>query len=308
MIDVRKLRMLEALARLGTLAAVADELGLTPSGVSMQVSALEKEVGVALTERQGRRVALTPAGSVLAAHGRGVLDRLSLAELELDSLRSGSVGTYTLTAFPSAARTFVADACRRMVEGGSSAIELHLTTLEPEAALEALSRGKADLAVVHAYSNVPREVPRGVVVRTLGTEPVWLATRRPGASAGPSSTRLEDYADLPWIAPTADVTCFEMVERACGVAGFRPRVVAESMDFAVQLELVAAGLGVALVPDLTIDRVPDGVELHRPDTPIERTVLLAHRTSGTSDPGVRRLVEVIVDSASRELRARRPPS
>ena len=84
-----------------------------------------------------------------------------------------------------------------------------------------------------------------------------------------------------------DVTCFLMVERACGLAGFRPRVVAESMDFSVQLELVAAGVGVALVPDFTVDRVPTGVELVRPAAPIERTILLAARAPASPTPGSR---------------------
>ena len=83
MIDVRKLRMLAELDRLGTIAAVAEELQLTAPGISMQLSALEKELGITLTERQGRRLALTPAGKLLAEHGRDVLDRLSLAELDV---------------------------------------------------------------------------------------------------------------------------------------------------------------------------------------------------------------------------------
>lgn len=306
MIDVRKLRMLSALQRLGTIAAVADELRLSAPGVSMQLAALEKDLGVQLTERRGRRIALTPAGAVLAAHGHDILDRISLAELELDALRAGTAGHYTVTAFPSAARTFVADACRRVVGDGGSALELRVTTSEPEAGLDALTSGAVDLAVVHSYSNVPRTLPRGVGSRTIGREPVWLATRRGdrATSARPSG-RLEDYADHSWIAPTADVTCFDMVERACGLAGFRPRIVAESMDFTVQLELVAAGLGVALVPDLTIGHVPDGVELIRPASPIERTILLAARTTGFTDPGIQGLTGIIEEAASNTLAARR---
>src|SRR5512147_2277093 len=107
MIDLRKLRMLEALGRLGTIAAVADEMHLTPSGISMQLAALERELALTLTERRGRRLALTPAGLTLAAHGRDVIARLSLAETDVEALRRGAAGTYRLAAFPSAARTFV---------------------------------------------------------------------------------------------------------------------------------------------------------------------------------------------------------
>jgi DNA-binding transcriptional LysR family regulator len=306
MLDVRKLRMLAALQRLGTIAAVAGELHLSPPGVSMQLAALEKELGLQLTQRQGRRVTLTPAGRVLAAHGHDIVDRISLAELELDTLRAGTAGHYTVTAFPSAAQTFIADTCRRIIGDDGSALGLFVTTSEPEAALDALSCGAADLAVIHSYSNVPRDIPRGLAARTIGTEPVWLAIRTPGHRTGAAPpTRLEDYADHPWICATGDVTCYAMVERACGLAGFRPRLAAESMDFSVQLELVAAGVGVALVPGLTAERIPAEVGLLRLATPIERTIFLAARASRFADPGIRNLARIIEGSATARLTAGR---
>ena len=152
MLDVRKLRMLSTLERVGTIAAVAAELHLTAPGISMQLSALERELGVALTERQGRRLALTPAGRVLASHGRDILDRLALAEMEVDAIRGGTVGMYRVAAFPSAARTFVTDAWSAL-RADRAGVELTLTTPEPEAALALLVAGETDLAVVHSYSN-----------------------------------------------------------------------------------------------------------------------------------------------------------
>jgi DNA-binding transcriptional LysR family regulator len=291
--------MLAELQRLGTIVAVADELHLTAPGVSMQLAAFERELGIQMTQRQGRRVVLTPAGRVLAAHGHEILDRISLAELEVAALRAGTIGHYAVTAFPSAARTFIADACRRLLRGDGTALELRLTTCEPEAALDSLSSGAVDLAVIHSYSNVPRDIPHGLATRVIGTEPVWLAIRDPGHPADTDpSTRLQDYADCPWIVPTEGFTCFTMVERACGLAGFRPRIVAESMDFSVQLELVAAGLGVALVPDLTVETIPEAVTLLRPATSIERTIFLAARAPRFSDPGIQNLAGIIEKSAA----------
>ena len=302
MIDVRKLRMLAALDRLGTIAAVADELHLTAPGVSMQLTALEKELGITLTRRQGRRVVLTAAGAVLAAHGHDILDRLSLAELELEALRSGSVGHYRITAFPSAARTLLADACRRLRDDRGSAIELSLSTLEPEAAVDSLTKGIVDLAIIHSYSNVPRDLPTGITTTWIGTEAVWLAVRS-SERRSPEATvaRLADYAEVPWIAPANNGTCYTMVERACGLAGFRPNVVAETMDFGVQLELVAAGVGVALVPSLTVDRLPLGVELLKLATPVERHLFLARREPSGGDPGIRNLSTVIAVAATAQL-------
>ncbi|WP_235559608.1 LysR substrate-binding domain-containing protein, partial [Microbacterium sp. Leaf351] len=109
------------------------------------------------------------------------------------------------------------------------------------------------------------------------------------------------YATAPWIAPTADVTCFTMMERACGLAGFQPRIVAESMDFSVQLELVAAGVGVALVPALTIAQLPDGVDLLSLDSPLVRSVHLAARTPDVVDPGIRALTRILTEAAAERL-------
>jgi DNA-binding transcriptional LysR family regulator len=302
-IDVRKLRMLAELERLGTIAAVAAELHLSAPGVSIQLGALERELGVALTRRQGRRVVLTAAGRVLATHGHDILDRICLAELELEALRSGTVGRYTITAFPSAARTILADTCRRILSDDALQLELRITTCEPEASLAALSSGETDLAVIHSYSNVPRDLPHGITTRVLGNDPVWLATR--DAEAG-SPARLEDRAESPWITATGDLACFHMVERACGLAGFRPRIVAESMDFSVQLELVAAGVGVALVPDLTVVRVPDGVRLLPLANPVARTLFVAMRASSVADPGIQNIAAVIEECAGARLTADAP--
>ena len=157
--------MLSALERLGTIAAVAEELHLTAPGISMQLSALERELGVALTERHGRRLALTPAGWVLADHGHEILDRLALAEMEVDAIRGGRVGRYRVAAFPSAARTLVADAWKA-IQAEHAGVELALTTPEPEQALALLVAGETDLALVHSYSNIPRDLPEGVGVGT----------------------------------------------------------------------------------------------------------------------------------------------
>lgn len=303
MIDVRKLRMLAELDRLGTIAAVAEELQLTAPGISMQLSTLEKELGVTLTERQGRRLALTPAGKLLAEHGRDVLDRLSLAELEVESLRLGTAGTYRLAAFPSAARTFVADTWRRLSE--DSGIQLTLSTPEPAEALANLVTGLSDVAVVHSYSNVPRRLPEGIVGRRLESERVWLAIRADDAAAAPM-VDIADLSEHSWVAPQADLTCYEMVDRACGLAGFRPKVVAESVDFAAQLELVAAGAGVALVPGLTVSSVPEGVTLCTPTLPLQRHIDVAYRSSLRGDAGVERIVEVL--AATAKVHVRRTPT
>lgn len=303
MIDVRKLRMLAELERLGTIAAVAEELHQSAPGISMQLAALERELGVPLTERQGRRLALTPAGKVLSAHGHNILDRLTLAELEIDALRRGVVGTYRVAAFPSAARTFVADAWRGILERGDG-IQLHLTTPEPEEALAALSAGENDLAVIHSYSNVPRDIPPGLVAAPLAVEPVRLAVRRDHpALRGTAVADLADFSAQRWITPVSPRTCFQMTERACGLAGYRPDVAVQTMDFAAQLELVSAGVGVALVPFLTVGGLPEDVVLVETTQAVQRYLFAAHRISSNADAGIARLRDLLTDAAQARIPA-----
>lgn len=302
MLDVRKLRMLSALERLGTIAAVAEELHLTAPGVSMQLSGLERQLGVPLTERQGRGLALTPAGRVLAAHGRDIVDRLALAEMEVDAIRGGRVGNYRVAAFPSAARTLVSDAWSAL-RADQAGVELTVTTPEPEAALALLVAGQADLALVHSYSNVPRDLPAGVLAEPVAAEQVWVAMRSDDPLAG-VEVDLADLAHHPWITPERHLTCFQMTDRACGLAGFRPAVVAETMDFAVQLELVRIGAGVALIPQLAVVASPPEVVLARPLQHIERHIVAVRRTTMHADAALDTLVGAFRRAADARLQTK----
>jgi DNA-binding transcriptional LysR family regulator len=295
--------MLSELQRLGTITAVATELHLTAPAVSMQLAALEREVGLALTERRGRRVVLTPAGEVLADHGHGIAEMVGVAELEVQTLRQGEAGTYRVAAFPTAARSYVTAAWRALHDEAQAGLALRLTELEPDAAMAALVRGDVDLAVTHAYSNVPELPSQGVFATALATEDVVLAT---AAGNGPAATRsgaarLADQARSDWVVPHDGLACAEMVKRACGAAGFRPKVVAEATDFSVQLELVAAGIGVALVPRLAARGVPKGLRLLPLHPAVERHHFALARRSARSDPGLRRIVELLGDHATRVM-------
>jgi DNA-binding transcriptional LysR family regulator len=292
MLDARKLRMLAELDRLGTIAAVARELRLTAPGVSMQLATLEREVGLQLTVRTGRTVTLTPAGRLLASHGHEIVDRISLAEMEVAALREGAAGLYRVAAFPSAMRTLVAGAWRSLADGRGSGIQLRATELEPQDALAALVAGEVELAVIHSYSNISEGELPGVQASRIAIEPVWLATRAPGGSAD-----LRDYSSVDWIVPGHSLSCFEMIQRACGLAGFTPRTVATATDFASQLALVAAGVGVALVPQLAVATVPDGVHLHDLSEPVYRHISVATRSGAEADAGMRTVRELIAESA-----------
>jgi DNA-binding transcriptional LysR family regulator len=295
--------MLSELQRLGTIAAVASELHLTAPAVSMQLAALEREAGLALTERRGRRVVLTPAGEVLAHHGRSIFDLVSVAEMEVQTLRQGESGTYRIAAFPTAARSYLAETWRQLRDGPHPGPALRLTELEPDPAIAAVARGAVELAITHAYSNVPPLPAQGLLPTPLVTEEVLLAvtttTTPPTTRTG--TARLADLATSDWVIPHADLTCAEMVKRACGMAGFQPNIVAEATDYSVQLQLVAAGIGVALVPRLAAQALPDGLRLLPLHQPVERHHFALTRLSARTDTGIRRILELLENNATRLL-------
>ncbi|MDX2650039.1 LysR substrate-binding domain-containing protein [Streptomyces sp. PA03-1a] len=304
MLDVRRLRLLRAFSVHGTVAATAEALHLTGPAVSQQLAALERETGVPVLEKRGRTLRLTPAGRLLVEHAEVILGDLASAEAALDRLRGGAGGPVRVAAFPSAARTLMPEVWRLLAGGDAGASTgLRIAEHEPAAAVELLRRREADIAVVHAYSLLPREVPAGCEQHHLMEDPVLLAV--PPALAAEHGLGPGEALDLAllagqeWLMPGPDTSCHELTRRACGAAGFVPRPVALASDFSVLTALVAAGAGVALVPRLALPAALDGVSLHPPAHPVTRTVsaLLAAGTAG--QPPLRRVLECLVAAAGR---------
>jgi DNA-binding transcriptional LysR family regulator len=237
---------------------------------------------------------------VLAGHGHDIVDLVSVAEMEVQTLRQGESGTYRIAAFPTAARSYVAQTWRQLRDEAHVGPALQLVELEPDAASNALIHGDVDLAITHAYSNVPRLASPGLASEPLASEEVLLATPRDAAAATTrkGTARLTDQAHSDWVIPHAELTCADMVKRACGAAGFEPHTVAEATDHSVQLELVAAGIGVALIPRLAARALPDGVTLLPVDPPVHRHHFALTRRPARRDPGIRRIVELLNDNAT----------
>lgn len=308
MLDVRKLNMLAELDRLGTIAAVARSLNLTAPGISMQLAALEREVGISLTEKQGRRIVVTPAGHLLGRHGSTIVDMLAVVEMEAATLRDGAAGTYRVGAFPTAAQAILPAAWKAVTAAGDLGLQLRLLELEPSDSMPALSAGEIELAVAHSYSNMPPITGAGLVITPIATESVRLAVNST-AWTGPTATpvALADFAAHDWIVPSREWSCFDMVHRATDLAGFEPHTVAEATDFRVQLALVAAGVGVALIPELGATDVPADVTMLDLTVPVCRNIVLVSRRASAADAGLQRIRDEITAAATALLPARTAP-
>ena len=291
MLDVRRLRVLHAVSAYGSVTAAAAALGYSAPAVSQQLAALEREVGMTLTERAGRGVELTPAAHILVGHTDALLARLDAAEADLAALRDQIAGRVALAAFPSAAASLVPAAWAALADSAPQ-VRLDLTEMEPEESLPAVLRNETDVAVAHEYDLLPRPLDPLFERRDLLDDPVVLAIPADYPADGP--VPLATLAGQPFLAPRQGTSCAEMIQRACARAGFVPRVVARASDFQVLLSLVAAGAGVTLVPGLAARWLPPRVRLVPPAEPVTRRVFAVSRRGGDRKPAVR----VVLDALS----------
>ncbi|MEV6560845.1 LysR family transcriptional regulator [Nocardia sp. NPDC051756] len=275
MLDIRKLRLLRELAHRETIAAVADALAYTPSAVSQQLSALEREAGVPLLERTGRRVTLTPAARTLVEHAETILAVLEQAAAELATTRADLTGTLRIGAFPTAVRTILSPALVALSRDHPG-LELMVTELDPATAPAALRAETLDVALVQEYDYVPVEPDSALDTEPLLEETIYLAAL--------SDESLASWRETSWIAGTPDTLCHTMTVRACQAAGFTPRIRHHADDFGTVLALVAAGQGVALVPELGALSCPPEVTLT--PLPTQRRTLLAYRRGTGDHPAV----------------------
>jgi DNA-binding transcriptional LysR family regulator len=253
MLDARRLRLLRDFARLGTIAAVARLHTYTPSAVSQQLATLEREAGVPLLERSGRRVALTPAGAALARHAETVLAALEGAAAAMAAARSELAGPLRLGAFPTAVRPLLAPA---LVALGADhpRLDLMVTELDPVDAPDALRERRIDVALVHDYDVMPVEPDPTVDEVALLDETVYLAV--PAAFPDVAGEPVAGARDAAWIVGSPDTACHAVALHLCRLAGYAPRVRHHADGFAAVLALVAAGQGVALVPQLAVAQPP----------------------------------------------------
>ncbi|MCW2513060.1 MAG: putative transcriptional regulator [Mycobacterium sp.] len=287
MLDVRKLRLLRELARRGTIAAVAEALAYTPSAISQQLTALERETGVALLERTGRRVTLTRAAVVLVARTESILAILEEAAAELASSEGVLSGSLRIGVFPTAIPTILTPALVAL-SSAHPGLDLLVAELDPASVPDALREETLDVALVQEYDHVPLVADPALQTEPLLEETVYLAAL--------DGRPLRARRDARWIAGTPDTLCHMLTVRACEAAGFIPDIRHHADDFGAVLALVAAGQGVALVPELGAPAPPAAVVLT--PLPIRRRTHLACRRGTDAHPAIKAARLALVDSCT----------
>lgn len=259
MLDLVRLGVLVAVARSGSVTAAARELHYSQPTVSHHLARLEAETGAKLVQRVGRGIRLTEAGHLLADRAAEILGRIDSASAELAAhvgLRSGRV---RMAAFPSALSTFVPTAAVRLA-GEHPGLDLRLVEAEPPEALRMLRDGQVDVAVIFRYAETAPEED-GIRLTRVLDDPSYLVTAK-NESADPiaesrGGAGIESHADAPWIAGCE--RCRAHLLDLSSLAGFEPRISFTTDDYVAVQAMVAAGLGVAVLPGLALSahRNPD---------------------------------------------------
>jgi DNA-binding transcriptional LysR family regulator len=261
MLDVRRLRVLSEVAARGSFSAAADALTLTQSAVSQHVAALEREVGLPLIERGTRPVELTEAGYALTRHATGIFARLDGAEQELGEIAGRRHGRLRFGSFPTALATLVPPAFaqfrRRHPEVTLTVVDDHLQRLIPR-----LEAGELDLALIYDHEALPDIAARDLERRPL-LDDVFRAVLPTGHRLNRRRRPLElsDLSGEPWIGGAPTSAWHRIVGHACRLAGFEPQVGFASDDHIAVQALVAAGLGVSVIPGLAVAHPLPGIEV-----------------------------------------------
>src|SRR3954451_23296827 len=290
MLDVRRLRVLREVAQTGSFSAAAESLAFTQPAVSRQIATLEAEAGTPLVEPSARGVRLTQAGELLVGHADAILDRLTAAESQLEALsqleggglriggpargapqagggrlRIGAPATANSTLIPLAVRAF---------DDAHPEVALRLDEAISSELVERLSCGELDIAIVADAERIP-ELPGEVVIEPLMEDPLYLAVARDHPLAEVPEVRMADLAREVWIEGREPV-CARPLQIAAQAAGFEPRICFESAQWLGKQGLVAAGVGVTLIPTLALANVRDDIALRSlgPEGP-RRTIAIA---------------------------------
>jgi DNA-binding transcriptional LysR family regulator len=295
-IDLTGLRVLREVAEQGSFTAAARSLGYTQSAISRQVAGLEGAAGTTLFERTARGVRLTDAGEALLRRAGTVLDELDAARRELAGISERATGRLRVGAFPTAIASLVPRAMAAL-RRREPALEVSLREGGTQTHLKRLASGAVDVAVVGVLPGGRRPRDRRAAVEHLVDDPLLLAVGAAHPLARRRSVDIDDLAEESWIAATQQAS--DTMIGAWQWADWRPRVELIARDWTAKLGLVAAGLGVTLVPGLAADAVRADVRLLRIRSrrQVSRAVHVATR-SGLEPPFAATFAELLHETAA----------
>jgi DNA-binding transcriptional LysR family regulator len=268
-LDAARLRVFREVVRCGSLSAAAEALSFTQPAVSRQIAALEREAGAQLLERTPRGIRLTEAGRVLLGHAEAILDRMAIARAQVESVASLTGGRLRIGAFQTANATVVPRAIAAFARA-HPLVELSLVEATTLDAIARLRAGEVDVAVL---THLPAVDGPDVEIVDLVDDELFVALPAQHPLAHKPKLRLRDLRDETWIEARGGPTRPPLLSAAVA-SGFEPRIRFAAEQWLSKQGLVAAGVGVTLIPGLAIATVREDIVLRSlgPDAPRRRVV------------------------------------
>lgn len=299
--EVGRLRALLELARCGTMAAAAEALFLTPSAVSQQISQLEEEAGVQLTERIGRGVRLTSAGRALVGHAERVMVVLDEARSEMAVLRREIAGELRVAAFPSIASAVLPETFKAL-QKAYPRLEVVLEEFDPLEGLTALKSWRTDVALIDDLSAGAASSQESVGIVPVAEDALYVAVAADHPLSKKPSVSMADFRHEAWAIESTYSGFGDVITSLCRRAGYEPRINAKCRGFEMVEAMVASGCSVSIVPGLRLVRPLTGVTWVKLRPEVRRKVFVAYRQGERDHPTIKVFVKEIVRTASRLLR------
>jgi DNA-binding transcriptional LysR family regulator len=299
MLNLGRLEMLCEVITRGSFSAAAEALSYTQSAVSQAIARLEVETGTTLVVRDRRGVRPTAAGSTLVEHAEVIFAQVEAAEADLAAVLGVRAGRLRVASFPSAGATLMPLAVATFRERHPD-VALTLAEGEPEEIAPRLRAGEFDLALLFEFPGGRERAAVADTSVTLLEDPMYIALPADSPLASKPALSLADLRQEQWVQTSASSPCARHVVRSCLAAGFEPDVTFESDDYETIQGLVAAGVGVALIPRLALTRVHGGIMVRSlaPRSPA-RQVIAATTAGPGVNPAATAMIDVLSDVARR---------
>jgi DNA-binding transcriptional LysR family regulator len=294
MFDATRLRVFREVAQRGSISAAADALSFTQPAVSRQIATLEREAGAQLLERLPRGIRLTEAGRVLLGHAEAILDRMTAAQTQVEAVTRLEAGRLRIGSFATANATIVPRAIAAFTRAHPD-VELSLAEGTSRQLIPWVRAGELDVAI--ATDPIERDLDE-LAVFDIVEDPMLVALPLDHPLANKPKLRLRDLRDAAWI-EGGPADCRRPLFRACAAAGFEPSIRFGAEQWLGKQGLVAAGVGVTLIPGLALATVRDDIALRSlgPDAPRRRVVALV--PEGYRAPAAEPFVALVRDHAER---------
>lgn len=297
-LDLHRLHVLREVGRSGSLTSAAAALSFTTSAVSQQIGKLEHEVGVALVDRHPRGVVLTDAGHALLRYADEIDRTIEAARAEMDEFAGLRRGQLRMGTFPTVGASLMPDVVLAF-RARHPEVAVTVVSARREGLLERLRRRDVELTLLWDYP-WQRIQDEDLALVRLMDDPTMLLVPRDHPMAGRRSVPIDALSDQEWIVrdehPVADV-----LRRVCRDAGFEPRIAFAANDYQETQGMVAAGIGIALAPQLALSALrADIVAVPLAVSP-SRRILLAQLASRRLSPAGQQAVSVFRSTARRTL-------